>query len=89
MASNALFENMTEYEWKRLMAYLYSPVDVSTLPKKDLQVIRRDLLELSLKVQEYVNAHEDDTNVIDKGAELDINVLYLLRDLDWLLEGLI
>jgi phage host-nuclease inhibitor protein Gam len=84
-----MFDNMTGDEWKRLNTYLYDSADISMLPVRDIQVIRRDLLELSKKVQDWVDTHEDDNDVVDKATELDLNILYLLRDLDWMLEGLL
>ena len=81
-----MFDNMSGDEWTRLDSYLYSRWDLDVLPLADIQVIRRDLLELSFKVQEWVNDHEDDTSVTDKAADLDLNILYLLRDLDWRVE---
>jgi len=84
-----MFENMTKSEWARLDGYLYTNWKLEGLSIGDVQVIRRDLLELSFKVQEWVNAHEDDDYAVSKAGELDLNILYLLRDLDWKLEGII
>ena len=84
-----MFDNLTKDEWARLDAYLYTNWKLKDIPIKDVQIVRRDLLELSFKVQEWVDTHADDNDVIDKASELDLNILYLLRDLDWKLEGII